>query len=244
VLILRGETGVSGPGTFAEKTAVAVDSLVKVPNGWSDEEAAGAPLVYLTAYQALTMWDDLPANSAVLVTGASGGVGVASVQLAKAMGHAVIALSRDAAKQARLRELGADFTVNPSDPDWRRLARGAMKGRRVDLAIDNIGGSQLPEVIDTLGQNGRVSCVGRLAGDVPHFNTASLFFRRLRMGGAAVATYGPGPSRAAWEKIVALMAGAGCRPVVDEVFGFGRLKEAFARLTAGPMGKVLLAAGG
>jgi NADPH2:quinone reductase len=244
VLILRGETGVSGPGTFAEKTAVAVDSLVSVPDGWSDEEAAGAPLVYLTAYQALTMWDDLPANSAVLVTGASGGVGVASVQLARAMGHAVIALSRDAAKQARLRELGADFTVNPSDPDWRRLARGAMKGRRVDLAIDNIGGSQLPEVIDTLGQNGRVSCVGRLAGEVPHFNTASLFFRRLRMGGVAVATYGPGPSRAAWEKIVALMAGAGCRPVVDEVFGFGRLKEAFARLTAGPMGKVLLAAGG
>jgi NADPH2:quinone reductase len=99
-------------------------------------------------------------------------------------------------------------------------------------------------VIDTLGQNGRVSCVGRLAGEVPRFNTASLFFRRLRMGGVAVSTYGPGPSRTAWEKIAGLMAGAGCRPVVDEVFAFGRLKEAFARLAAGPMGKVLLAAGG
>jgi NADPH2:quinone reductase len=111
--ILRGETGVTRPGTFAERTAVPVQNLVEVPGGWSEQETAGATLVYLTAYQALTAWGPLPASSVVLVTGASGGVGVASIQLAHAMGHKVIALSRSAEKAEKLRQLGATATFNP-----------------------------------------------------------------------------------------------------------------------------------
>ena len=70
--VLRGETGINRPGTFAERVAVPMQSLVEIPKGWSDEEASGATLVYLTAYQALTMWGQLPENAVVLVTGASG----------------------------------------------------------------------------------------------------------------------------------------------------------------------------
>ena len=85
--ILRGITGVDVWGTLAEKVAVPASNLVPVPPGWSLEELAGAPLVCLTAWQALTQWSDPPAppdpGSVVLVTGASGGVGVASVLLAK-----------------------------------------------------------------------------------------------------------------------------------------------------------------
>src|SRR5580658_3250519 len=77
-IVLRSEIGVNRPGTFAEKVAVPVESLVEIPAGWSDEQAGGAALVYLTAYQALTQWGDLP-PSVVLITGASGGVGVATV---------------------------------------------------------------------------------------------------------------------------------------------------------------------
>ena len=105
--VLRGETGINRPGTFAERVAVPEQSLVEIPKNWSEEEAAGATLVYLTAYQALTMWGQLPANGVVLVTGASGGVGVASVQLAAAMGHTVVGLSRSAEKRGRVMELGA-----------------------------------------------------------------------------------------------------------------------------------------
>src|SRR5260221_1651063 len=96
--ILRGAVGIERPGTFAERVAVPVQNLVEIPAGWSEEEAAGATLVYLTAYQALTTWGPLPSGSVVLVTGATGGVGVASVQLAAAMGHTVLALSRSSAK--------------------------------------------------------------------------------------------------------------------------------------------------
>src|SRR4051812_14183373 len=175
LVVLRGDTGVKRWGTLADRVAVRADELVPVPPGWAPEQAAAATLVYLTAYQALTMWGDLPAGAIVLVTGASGGVGVASVQLAKSMGYTVVAQSRDATKSEQLRGLGADVTLDPQDPNWRQQLKASLPNRKVDLAIDNIGGTLLPQVIDTLGQNARVSCVGALAGPVPSFNTASLF---------------------------------------------------------------------
>ena len=97
--ILRGEVGGNRPGTFAQRVAVPARDLVELPAGWSEPEAAGATLVYLTAYQALTMWGPLPPSAVVLVTGASGGVGVAAVQLAAAMGYKVLG-SRATRKRA------------------------------------------------------------------------------------------------------------------------------------------------
>jgi NADPH:quinone reductase len=238
--ILRSEIGVERPGTFAQRVVVPADALVPIPEGWSAQEAAGAPLVYLTAYQALTQWGDLPAGRVVLVTGASGGVGVASIQLAKAMGHTVIALSRGSAKHDALRQLGADLTLDPAAPDWRQQLKRLLAPRRVDLAIDNIGGPLLSDVIDTLGYDGKVSLVGRLAGPVPQFNTASLFFRRLKLGGVAVGTYSLPDARAVWNQVVALLARTAARPQLDRVYPFTDLPPAFARLADGPMGKVLL----
>jgi NADPH2:quinone reductase len=217
-----------------------VENLVEIPPDWTEQEAAGAALVHLTAYQALTMWGPLPANSVILVTGASGGVGVASVQLAVAMGHTVVALSRSPEKSRRLQQLGARFTFNPEDRSWRQVAEVALAPHHVELAIDNIGGKLLPEVIDMLGNFGKISAVGRLAGPVPDFNTATLFFRRLRLGGVAVGAYTNAESRAAWQEVLTLLARTGTRPLVDSVFSFDDLPEAFDRLEQGPMGKVLL----
>jgi NADPH2:quinone reductase len=231
--------GVSRAGTFAQRVSVPIESLVVPPAGWSDEECAGAPLVYLTAYQALTQWGQL-ASGVVVVSGASGGVGVATIQLAKAMGHVAVGLSRDAEKSKKLRAIGADQVFDPRNGNWVHELRAALGGRRVDLAIDNIGGEGFNALLESLGQNGRVSCVGRLAGPVPQFNTASLFFRRIRIGGVHVGNYLPHQSQAAWTEILALMGKTRARPLVDSVFGFEELPEAFARLKEGPMGKVLL----
>jgi NADPH2:quinone reductase len=239
--ILRGEAGVTRQGTFAQRVAVPVHNMVEIPAGWSEPEAAGATLVYLTAYQALTMWEPLPPSSVVLVTGASGGVGVATVQLAAAMGHTVLALSRSPEKSERLRQLGAAATFNLADPQWRQAAKAWLEPRRVDLAIDTVGGKLLPEVIGTLGEGGKVSLVGRLAGPVPNFNTATLFFRRIRMGGVAVGACPTAESRANWWRLLELLARSGARPQVDRVFPFDQLPKAFERLAQGPMGKVLLA---
>ncbi|HSV13861.1 MAG TPA: zinc-binding alcohol dehydrogenase family protein [Tepidisphaeraceae bacterium] len=239
-VILRSEIGVNRAGTFATKVAVPVESLVPPPPGWTDEQSAGAALVYLTAYQAITQWNDLPPASVVLITGASGGVGVASTQLAAAMGHLPVALSRSDRKRATLETLGANIALDPEDAEWPAQLKSSLTGRKVDLAIDNIGGPLFNDVLGTLGYHGRISVVGRLAGPVPQFNTASLFFRRIKIGGVAVGTYTAVQSRAAWEKIVGILGRAGAKPQVDSTFAFDQLKEAFARLEQGPMGKVLL----
>ena len=240
-VILRGVVGVDKPGTFAERVAVPVQNLVEVPAGWSEQEAAGATLVYLTAYQALTQWETLPSAAVVLVTGASGGVGVAAVQLAAALGHKVIALSRSPEKSQRLRQIGAAATFDPEDPQWRKVLGAMLAPLRVDLAIDNIGGKLLPQVIETLGELGKVSLVGRLAGPVPNFNTASVFFRRIRLGGVAVGAYTNAESRQAWDEVLKLLSRRAARPLVDHLFPFDQLPAAFNRLAQGPMGKVLLA---
>ena len=238
--VLRSDIGGNRPGTFAEQVVAPAEDLVEVPETWTDEQGAGATLVYLTAYQALTMWEPLTAGAAVLVTGASGGVGVATIQLARAMGCRVLALSRSAEKSRRLRELGATATFNPQDAQWRQAAKNFLKPHRVQVAVDNIGGKLFPEVIDTLGENGRVSVVGRLAGPVPDFNTATLFFRRIRIGGVAVGAYTNAEARAAWQQVLALLEKSGARPLVDSIFPFEELPKAFVRLAEGPLGKVLL----
>jgi NADPH:quinone reductase len=241
--VLRGEVGVSRAGTFAQRAIVPVESLVEIPAGWLEQEAGAAPLVYLTAYQALTQWGELP-PSVVLVTGASGGVGVASTQLASLMGHTVVALSRSDEKRQRLREIGAAIALDPEAGDWPVQLKEQLAGRRVDLAIDNIGGPLFSQVIDTLGNHGRVSVVGRLAGPVPQFNTASLLFRRARIGGVAVGSYSNPESHAAWGQIVAILQKGGAKPLIDHVFQFDQLPQAFARLQQGPMGKVLVRVNG
>jgi NADPH2:quinone reductase len=239
-VILRGDVGVYRWGTFAERVSTQANALVEVPSGWTEEEAAGATLVYLSAYHALTMWEQLKPNSVVLVTGASGGVGIAAVQLAAAMGHTVVALSRSEEKQRRLKDIGATFTFGPEDPHWAASAKEALGSRGVNLAVDTVGGKLLPEVIDTMGELGRVSLVGELGGAVPDFYTGTLFSRRLRLGAMALGYYTPEENHAAWRNLLEVMNRSGARPLVDGVFPFEELPQAFERLAGGPMGKVTI----
>jgi NADPH:quinone reductase len=226
---------------------VPAASLAPIPSGWSLEQAAAAPLVFLTSWQALTQWSDPPApaarGSVLLVTGASGGVGTASVQLGKSMGLTVVALSRSAEKRAKLLDLGADFAFDPADANLRKSVMTAIAPKKVDLVVDSVAGALFNEVINMLGSAGRISVVGRSGGTVPEFNTASLFFRRNRIGGVAVGDYTPEQAQTSWKEIVKRLDAAGQKPVIDAVYPFDEVKSAFARLSQGPMGKVLVRVG-
>lgn len=239
-MVLRGEVGVSRWGTLAEKVAVPLTDLLEIPAGWSLEESAGAALVYLTAFQALTQWAELDlAGKTILITGASGGVGVACIQLGKAMGARILAMSRSAEKGKQLRQIGADEILDPTNNQWAAHVKKKLN-LRVDLAVDNIGGPLFSQILDVMNDRGRISCVGRLAGPVPQFNTASIFFRRIRIGGVAVGTYGREEAHDAWKRIVQLLAKTGAKPLVDSIWDFEKVPQAFARLKEGPLGKVLV----
>lgn len=242
--ILRCLAGVDMPGTLAEKVVVPVESVTRIPVGWSLEEMAGAPLVFLTAWQALTQWSDPPApppgGSVLLVTGASGGVGVASVLLGQSMNLIVVALSRDAEKRTKLKALGADFVFDPGDKDLVTSISAAISPKKVDLVTDCVGGRLLPHIIGLLGYGGQISIVGRSGGTVPEFNTATLLFRRIRMGGVSVGDYTAQAAHAAWKEIINRLETIGRRPLVDSIVSFEEVKNGFIRLAQGPMGKVLM----
>jgi NADPH:quinone reductase len=246
--ILRCNVGVESWGTLAEKVVVPAESVTPVPVGWSLEEMAAAPLVFLTAWQALTQWSDPPASpgerSVLLVTGASGGVGVASVLLGKSMNLTVVALSRSAEKRAILMGLGADFVFDPGDKNLRKEVLASISPKKVDMAVDNVGGALFSQVVAMLGYGGRISVVGRSGGTVPDFNTATLFFRRNRIGGVAVGDYTAESAHIAWVQIVDRLNAVRRRPVVDAILPFEDVKSGFARLAQGPMGKVLMRVAG
>ncbi len=246
--ILRCETGVESPGTLAEKVVVPAESLVRIPVDWSLEKMAGAPLVFLTAWQALTQWNDPPvpplARSVLLVTGASGGVGVASVLLGKSMNLIVVALSRDAQKRTKLKTLGADVVFDPEDKNLVKAISAAISPKKIDLAVDCVGGKLFPQVIALLGYGGKISVVGRSGGTVPEFNTATLLFRRIRIGGVSVGDYTAQAAQTAWKEIVDRLNAIGQRPQVDSIVSFEEVKKGFARLAQGPMGKVLVRVAG
>ena len=242
--ILRCDVGVDVWGTLAEKVIVPAKSLTPVPQGWSSEQMAAAPLVFLTAWQALTQWSTPPVppppGATLLVTGASGGVGVASVLLGKSMKMTVLALSRSADKRARLKELGADFVFDPSDRQLATSISAAAGRNKLDLIIDSIGGALFPQLIPLLGYGGRVSVVGRSGGSVPEFNTATLLFRRIRVGGVSVGDYNPSEAQTIWKEIVARLDALGRRPLIDSIDPFEKVHDGFGRLATGPMGQVLV----
>jgi NADPH2:quinone reductase len=242
--ILRCDVGVNLNGTLAELVVTSASSVALIPEGWTAEQMAGAPLTFLTAFQALTQWSEPAAppaaGSVMLVTGASGGVGVASILLAKSMGLIAVGLSRSGRKAEKLKALGADFVFSPEDPDLRSKVSKAIAPKKVDLAIDNVGGALFNQLVAMLGYAGKISVVGRSGGPVPEFNTGTLFFRRNRVGGVAVGDYTPATAQVAWKEIVSRLAESGAHPVVDQVFAFEDVKAAFARLAEGPMGKVLV----
>lgn len=242
VAILRGDTGVNRAGTLAELVSIPIDQLVDIPIDWSMEQAAAAPLVYLTAWQALTQWGIPAAGDCVLITGATGGVGIAAIHLAESMGLRTIGLSRDEEKRARLLAEGATEVFDPTIPTLVRDVRQFAGLAGVRVVVDSVGGAGLPPLLDTLGNQGAVSVVGMLAGPVPEFNTAKLFFKRLRIGGVSVGAYTPAEAQAIWQQIVSALARTKRRPVIDSVWKFEELLPAFERLARGPFGKVVIGA--
>ena len=176
----------------------------------------------------------------MLITGISGGVGLAALQLAKTLGHKVIGTTRGTGKAARLREFGADLLVDPNDPELRNKVMEFTARKGVDLIVDNIAGDLFNVLMDTLAYGGRVSVVGMLGGLVPNFNTAKLLFKRARIGGVLVSDYQGEQAQKIWAEIVTRLDKAKQRPVVDSIFPFDRLPAAFEKLAAGPFGKVLV----
>jgi NADPH:quinone reductase-like Zn-dependent oxidoreductase len=212
------------PGTLAERVAVPRRNLVPKPPSLSFTDAACLPTAWLTAYRMLTARGRVGAGSAVLVQGAGGGVATAAVMLAQALGARVYATSRDPNKRARIAELGAT-QVEP----------GARLPERVDAVIETVGAATLDHSIKCTKPGGRIVVAGATSGYLATVDLRRIYFLQQQLLGATMGT------RAELEALLALITEYQLRPVVDRVYPFSKVRDAFARLDSGKaFGKVVL----
>jgi NADPH2:quinone reductase len=244
VILLRSDVGVSRTGTLAEYVAIPEESLAPVPAGWSMQEGAAAPLVYLTAWRGLVDLGQIQPGQTVLVTGASGGVGSAAVMLAKALGARVVAQSRSAEKGAWLKSLGADAIVGADPATFAEEVKAALQGGRVDLVIENLGGPWVQHCVNVCGVGGKIMVIGLLTGLSSEITLGLLIFKQITIRGMNVGEATAEESQRSWEKLVDTLNRAGARPAVDGVYPMDQVQEAFAHLAKGPKGKVIIDIGG
>jgi NADPH:quinone reductase-like Zn-dependent oxidoreductase len=240
VVVLQSTTTDLEHGTLCEQQWVAAENLARKPSDWTDAETAAAPLVFQTAWKALVDVGGLLPDQQVVITGASGGVGLAAVQLARAYGAKVVALSRSSDKQSRLLDAGAHFVFSPDDPHLRKLICDSLQTKGVNLVVDNVGGPLLGTAVHLLGIHGRVSVVGLLGGVEGTIPIPALLFKRASIHGILVTDDSPSKSQSKWKEIVDLMNRAGSRPIIDSRFSLEQAPAAFEKLRGNVFGKVVV----
>jgi NADPH2:quinone reductase len=154
-------------GGFAEEMAADADRVIAMPDAMEFVPASAFILTYGTSYHGLKDRAKLASGETLLVLGASGGVGLAAIQLGKAMGAKVIAAASSAAKLQVCRASGADELINYASDDLRARIKAITDGRGVDVVYDPVGGRYSEPALRDTAWNGRFLVVGFAAGDIP-----------------------------------------------------------------------------
>jgi NADPH2:quinone reductase len=156
-----------GVGGFAEEVVTETTKLIPIPAAIDFATAAGFTLVYGTAYHALKDRAQLKPGETLLVLGAAGGVGLATVELGELLGARVIAAASSDEKLAVCKQMGADETINYSAEDLRERIKALTNGNGVDVVFDPLGGNFTEPVLRSVAWNGRFLVIGFVAGDIP-----------------------------------------------------------------------------
>ncbi len=172
----------TGFGGFAERVAVAVDRVSRIPESMSAGQAAAFTQSYSTALFSLRDRGRLAAGETVLVLGAAGGVGRAAIDVAKALGARVIAAASSAEKLEACSSLGADAVIDYSNEDLKTRARELSDGG-VDLVMDPIGGAMAEPALRAMGFLGRYLVIGFAAGEIPRLPLNQVLLRNRSIVG-------------------------------------------------------------
>ncbi|HIE3619826.1 TPA: zinc-dependent alcohol dehydrogenase family protein [Yersinia enterocolitica] len=222
-------------GWLAEQKVVGQESLVRIPDNLSYEEASTLPCAALTAWSALTEGSPVRSGDTVLIQG-TGGVSIFALQLAKALGANVIATTSNAEKAERLRELGADQVVNyREEPRWGSLVRALSNGEGVDRVIEVGGPGTIAESFRAIRPGGEIALIGFVSS-----GGAGVDYINMFMSGATLRHISVG-SREALKELVRAIEMAGIKPVIDRIFDFEEAKQAFVHLDSrAHFGKVVI----
>ena len=225
--------GETTDGTHAELIAVPREAVHPIPHDLSFEEAAAFPLVYETAYRMLVTRARLQPGEWVLVWGIGGGVALAAMSLAKALGARVVVTSSSDVKLARATELGADAAVNHSTGDVVAFVKEVTDGG-AHVVVDDVGEATWRRSLDAARPEGRVVVCGATTGPNPPAALHRVWWKQLSILGSTMGT--PDDFRGAYD----LIAAGHARPIVDSVFPLAEARAAHDRLEAGEqLGKIV-----
>lgn len=234
-------------GGYAELVAVPAGMLMRLPDGWSFQQGAAVPEVWLTAYVNLFDEGRLEAGETALIHAGASGVGTAAIQLAIGAGARAIVTAGSDAKAAFCRELGAT-AINYRTQDFLVEAMAATDGRGVDVILDPVGGAYLERNIKALRRFGRLINIGTLGGRAGELDMGQLLGKRLRVVGSTLRTRPLAEkidiTRRFSEAIMPRLAVGEMRPIIDTAFPIAEVQAAHAYVLANRnIGKVILEVG-
>ncbi len=231
-----GDRAISGhrPGAFQEMHVLKADGLWPVPAAFDYADAAAFRSAAMTAYHALVDRGRIQAGEWALIHGATGSVGLAAVQLAKALGAKVIATGGDAGKLAAVARLGADHVLS-SAPGFRKAVKDLTGGAGVDIVYDPVGGDVFDESVRCLAWEGRIVVVGFVSGRAAEAKTNHLLIKGASVIGIRAgegSRQRPARGAAAKAAILELAETGRITPHISHRFPFADVADAFRAIEA------------
>ena len=236
----------SGAAAFAEYTLADHGRLFRSPTNMNFDEACTLPIALTTMHNAVVTVGGLKAGQSVMIQGASSGVGLMGLQIAKLKGaKLVVGTSTDPVRRARLKEFGADLAVDSSDPGWVDSVLQATSGDGVDLIVDQISGKVASQNLKATKIKGRIVNVGRLGGARAEFNFDLHAARRIDYVGVTFRTRTIEEVREIFDEVRKDLWGAvesrKLQLPIDKVFSFDEIGKAFEHMEANwHLGKIVV----
>ena len=226
--------GATGHGCLAEKIAVSSAILRLKPEQMSFEVAAGLSTTYGTSYYALKQRANLAAGETLLVLGAAGGVGLAAVQLGKAMGARVIAAASSSEKLEIAKSNGADELIDYSSGELKEQVKSLTNGKGVDVIYDPVGGELFDECMRCINWYGRILVVGFVGGAIPRVPTNLILLKSCQVIGVFYGAFSaryPLDNERNFKEILDYVEKGIVNPLTGKTFPLEEYKEALAWLS-------------
>ncbi len=222
-------------GGDGELIAIPVANVLPIPDELDFNQAASVPLVFLTAWHMLVGRAKIRPGQTVLILGASSGVGIAAIQIAKMFRARVITTAGDERKLEKGRELGADYGINHYKQKISVEVRRITNREGVDIVVEHVGAATWDESMKSLKQGGTIVTCGATAGPTVSFDLRFLFARQLSFLGSYMGTMGE------FHEVMGHVFAGRLKPVVDRAFPLQETRAAHEYLEKSQMfGKVVL----
>lgn len=231
-------------GGLAQQVKVAAAGIRKIPDGMDFKTAAGFAMIYTTSYHALKQRAQLQAGETLLVLGASGGVGLAAVELGKVMGANVIAAASTDEKLQFVNRLKPDHLLNYGDGDLKEKVKELTAGRGADVIYDPVGGDLFDQCTRCINWNGRLLVVGFTSGRIPEYKANLALLKGSSMVGVFLGRFRkeePEEYEKNFAELLSMYDQGKLQPIVTESFAMEDYVKAFNVFTERKvMGKVTL----